>query len=63
MDYTVIGDEVNVAERFESHAGPGQILITKNTYEYLKGSVQARELGPIEIKGKSESLVAYEVLE
>ena len=63
MDYTVIGDEVNVAERFESHAGPGQILITKNTYEHLKGSVQARELGPIEIKGKSEPVVAYEVLE
>src|SRR5207237_8090351 len=31
-DYTVIGNEVNTAQRFESNAGPGQILITGNTY-------------------------------
>ena len=62
MDYTVIGDEVNVAQRFESNAGPGQILITGNTYERVKESVQVRDLGTLRVKGKSEGVTAYDVL-
>jgi adenylate cyclase len=62
MDYTVIGDEVNTAQRFESNAGPGQILITGNTYERIKGSVQVRDLGALRVKGKNEGVTAYDVL-
>ncbi|MBI1893475.1 MAG: response regulator [Candidatus Rokubacteria bacterium] len=62
MDYTVIGDEVNVAQRFESNAGPGQILITGHTYERVKGSVQVRDLGTLRVKGKNEGVMAYDVL-
>jgi class 3 adenylate cyclase len=61
-DYTVIGNEVNVAQRFESNAGPGQILITGNTYERVKDSVQVRELGTMRIAGKVEGVMAYDVL-
>ena len=61
MDYTVIGDEVNVAQRFESNAGPGQILITGSTYERVKKNVQVRELGPLRIKGRTEGVMACDV--
>ena len=61
-DYTVIGNEVNVAQRFESNAGPGQILITGNTYERVKNAVQVRELGLLRVSGKQEGVLAYDVL-
>jgi len=63
MDYTVIGDEVNIAQRFEDNAGPGQILVTNNTYKGVKDMVQVRELGSIRLKGKSEGILAYDVLD
>lgn len=62
MDYTVVGNEVNVAQRFESNAGPGQLLITGSTYESVKGSVQVRELGILRVSGKQEGVMAYDVL-
>ena len=55
-DYTVIGNEVNVAQRFESNAGPGQILITGSTYEQVKDAVEVRELGLLRVAGKQEGL-------
>jgi adenylate cyclase len=61
-DYTVIGDEVNVAQRFESNAGPGQILMTGGTYERVKDAVQVRELGPLRVTGRQEGVMAYDVL-
>jgi adenylate cyclase len=61
-DYTVIGDEVNVAQRFESNAGPGQILITGSTYERVKRAVEVRELGALRVSGKQERIAAYDVL-
>jgi adenylate cyclase len=61
-DYTVIGNEVNIAQRFESNAGPGQILITGNTYERVKDAVQVRELGLLRVVGKQEGVPAYDVL-
>jgi adenylate cyclase len=61
-DYTVIGNEVNVAQRFESNAGPGQILMTGGTYERVKDAVRVRELGPLRVTGKQEGVMAYDVL-
>jgi class 3 adenylate cyclase len=61
-DYTVIGDEVNVAQRFESSAGPGQTLITGATYERVKGHVQVRELGVLRVSGRQDGVAAYDVL-
>jgi class 3 adenylate cyclase len=61
-DYTVIGDEVNVAQRFESNAGPGQILVTGSTYERVKDNLQVRELGTLRVAGKQEGVLAYDVL-
>ena len=61
-DYTVIGNEVNLAQRFEANAGPGQILITVATYERCKESIEARDLGRQRVPGMQEEILGYEVL-
>jgi len=62
LDYTAIGDTVNLSCRLESVAAPGQILISRATYEQVQGEVQAREIGPVSVKGRQEAVVVYEVL-
>jgi len=62
MDYTVIGDPVNIAARLESIAQPNQILIGEETYRNVKGKFDIKEIGRKKVKGKSEEIMAYEVL-
>lgn len=63
LDYTVIGDVVNTAQRLESSAKPGQIIISKSSYEMVKDSFKCRMVGKVSLKNKSEPVVIYEVLE
>jgi class 3 adenylate cyclase len=62
MEFTVIGDTVNVASRFSGLAKPGQILITQETLTFLGNEVMYRELPPTPVKGKTGKLEVYEVL-
>ena len=63
LDYTVIGDTVNLAQRLQSAAKPGQILVTENVYAQIKESFKCEMVGEFNLKNKAKSVVAYEVLE
>jgi adenylate cyclase len=63
MDYTVIGDSVNIASRLESSAEPNQILIGEETHRQVKGKFKTRKVGSKTLRGKSESVMVYEVLD
>ena len=63
MEYTVIGDSVNVAARLVENARPaGRILISSPTYEAVRDMVDVKDLGPLKVKGKEEEVEVYEVL-
>jgi class 3 adenylate cyclase len=62
MDYTVIGDPVNIAARLETAAGPNQILIGEDTYRLVKGKFKITRVGAKKLKGKSAEILAYEVI-
>ncbi len=63
MDFTAIGDTVNTAARLESNAARGQILISKEVYEHVKDRVDAKEIGAIPLKGKSQEVFVYQLSE
>ena len=62
LDYTVIGDNVNVSQRLQSVAQPGQIIITESTYERVKESFQCRPLHEVTLKNKAQPMMIYEVV-
>jgi len=59
MDYTVIGDVVNVAKWLQEQASGGQILLSKHTYELAHKEVEAEPLEPMQVIGRRESIAAY----
>jgi class 3 adenylate cyclase len=63
LDYTVIGDVVNVAQRFQSIAQPGQIVISDVAYELIRESFKCNKIGEMPLKNKAEPVTIYEVLE
>ena len=52
--YDLWGDAVNTASRMESHGTPGEIQITRETYELLKDEFVCRPRGLVAIKGEGE---------
>lgn len=62
LDYTVIGDTVNTAQRLQGKAGQNQILITEESYEKVKQSFQCKKIGSTVLKNKEGEVVLYEVL-
>lgn len=63
LDYTVIGDTVNTAQRLQSVAEPGQILINHTAYEKVKESFNCRKVGEVSLKHKANKAMVYEVLD
>ncbi len=63
LDYTVIGDVVNTAQRLESVAKPGQIVISEPSYEKVKESFNCEKVGEVSLKNKTNPMMIYEVIE
>ena len=63
MDYTAIGDTVNTAERLESIAKSGQVLLSEEMYERVKQHFHAEFLGEHTLKGKQEKIKVFLVEE
>jgi adenylate cyclase len=62
LDYTVIGDVVNTAQRLQAAAGSSQIVITGESYEKVKQSFNCRKIGTTVLKNKEAQPSLYEVL-
>ena len=65
MDYTLIGDGVNVASRLESACKQysARILISENTHKMLRGTYRLRDVDQVIVKGKTEPVGVYEILD
>jgi class 3 adenylate cyclase/DNA-binding NarL/FixJ family response regulator len=63
LDYTVIGDSVNVAQRLQSVAKAGQVLITEQVYQKIKESFRCEINGEFTLKNKEKPVVTYSVVE
>lgn len=57
--FNVVGDAINVASRLETSAEVGQVVIGEQTYRSVGDRAAVTPLGPIELKGKAEPIVAY----
>ena len=61
LQYTAIGDAMNVASRLVNVASSGEVIISENTYRFVSDRVDATALPPVKVKGKAEELKVYRV--
>ena len=63
LDYTVIGDVVNIAQILQTAANAGQIIINENAYLKVKESFNCKKVGEVILKNKTLPMVVYEVMD
>ncbi len=63
LDYTVIGDVVNIAQRLQSAARQNQILINESCFEKVKESFNCQKVGEVSLKNKTNPMTVYEVMD
>ncbi|MBI5935227.1 MAG: PAS domain S-box protein [Chloroflexi bacterium] len=59
FNYTAIGDTVNIAQRLQVTAEPGEILMQKSTYEIVADKIKAEPLEPISVRGREQQVEVY----
>jgi class 3 adenylate cyclase/tetratricopeptide (TPR) repeat protein len=62
MDYTALGDTVNLAARMQQVAEPGSVYLSESTYHIVHRYFELQPLETLEVKGKAEPVVAYRVV-
>ena len=61
INYTAIGDTVNLSKRLQEYAAPGQILVAEPVIQRLGNLAQARPLGELKVKGRKKQVFVYEL--
>ena len=61
LDYTVLGNGVNLASRLETLAKPNEILISENTYNIIRANIRCKYFDEIKVKGKSYPIKTFQV--
>jgi adenylate cyclase len=61
LEYSVVGDSVNLAQRIQNWAGPGEIVLSENTYAALRVPIDAEALPRQLVKGRVAEVVAYKI--
>jgi adenylate cyclase len=61
IEYTVLGDVVNVASRLNQYGESNQVVIGEDTYAYAKDKFKFKDLGKVKLKGKKKDLKVYQV--
>lgn len=62
MEYSALGDAINLAARMEQAAEPGTVRVAHDTYKLVKNLFEFKRLGGLDVKGKSEPVLAYQAL-
>jgi adenylate cyclase len=63
MEFTALGDTVNLASRLQGLSENGQILISHATHDQIKGNIRSNPIGSQFVKGRTEPVMVYEVLD
>ncbi|HZY05466.1 MAG TPA: adenylate/guanylate cyclase domain-containing protein [Anaeromyxobacteraceae bacterium] len=63
LEFTVLGDTVNVASRLESMAGPGKVCVGRSTYDRTRALFAYRDLGLRSVKGRVAPVQVYELVD
>lgn len=61
LEYTAIGDVVNLSARLQALAGGGEVLVSLSTLEQCAGKVQATPLPPVQIRGKAQQVPIFRI--
>ena len=61
VNYTAIGDTVNLSKRLQEYAAPGQILVEEAVIKKLGNLVDARPLGELKVKGRKRQAFVHEL--
>jgi adenylate cyclase len=60
-EYSLVGDAVNLAQRLQQFASPGETMLSEATYVALSRILEAERFGPALVKGRKEPVTAFRV--